>query len=242
MSRNYELLRQTEQHDRLFASVPEAPPSVSQDWRSDRSREELLKLVQRVFLAPGTGTPRVVVFSAVERGNGCSWVCARTAEILAAHTKERVCLVDGNVRAPGLYRQFGFQVGAVNGGSASADVSVRGSLQNLNGGNLWLMGSRPLCASWGVLLDADRLQGRVAELKADFNYVLVDTAPVNSYADSVLMGRLTDGLVLVLQANATRRQQARKAKDSLEAANVAVLGAVLNRRTFPIPSAFYSRV
>jgi Mrp family chromosome partitioning ATPase len=49
-------------------------------------------------------------------------------------------------------------------------------------------------------------------------------------------------LVLVVQANATRRDAARKAKESLQAANVRLLGAVLDNRTFPIPDAIYQRI
>jgi protein-tyrosine kinase len=45
--------------------------------------------------------------------------------------------------------------------------------------------------------------------------------------------------VLVLEANSTRRVAARKAKQALEAANVRVLGTVLNNRTFPIPEKIY---
>ena len=40
-------------------------------------RDELLKLVQRVFFAPGGDGSRLVVISGTESGNGCSWICAR---------------------------------------------------------------------------------------------------------------------------------------------------------------------
>jgi Mrp family chromosome partitioning ATPase len=47
---------------------------------------------------------------------------------------------------------------------------------------------------------------------------------------------------LVIEANSTRRETTRKAKESLEAANVRLLGAVLNKRTFPIPEVFYRKL
>jgi len=48
--------------------------------------------------------------------------------------------------------------------------------------------------------------------------------------------------VLVLEANATRKDAARRVKEILDAANVRVLGVVLNNRTFPIPDAIYQRL
>jgi Mrp family chromosome partitioning ATPase len=47
---------------------------------------------------------------------------------------------------------------------------------------------------------------------------------------------------VVLQANATRRETARKLKLDMQSSNVRLLGAVLNDRTFPIPDSIYSRL
>jgi Mrp family chromosome partitioning ATPase len=46
----------------------------------------------------------------------------------------------------------------------------------------------------------------------------------------------------MLKANSSRREIARKAVQDLQAANVRVLGAVLNQRTFPIPEALYKKL
>jgi Mrp family chromosome partitioning ATPase len=57
-----------------------------------------------------------------------------------------------------------------------------------------------------------------------------------------MFGRLADGVVLVIEAHATRREAARKAKETIEASNIKLLGAVFNKRTFPIPEALYNRI
>jgi Mrp family chromosome partitioning ATPase len=49
-------------------------------------------------------------------------------------------------------------------------------------------------------------------------------------------------VVVVVGAHSTRRETARKAKESLDAAHVHLLGTVLNNRTFPIPEALYRRL
>jgi len=79
----------------------------------------------------------------------------------------------------------------------------------------------------------------MTELRTAFDYVLIDAPPVSPYTDASLLGQLADGVVLVLEANSTRRETAREAKQSLEAANSRVLAAVLNKRTFPLPDFIY---
>jgi Mrp family chromosome partitioning ATPase len=58
----------------------------------------------------------------------------------------------------------------------------------------------------------------------------------------MLLSRWTDGVVLVVEANATRRDAARRVKEILDAAGVSLLGVVLNNRTFPVPEAIYRRL
>ena len=86
------------------------------------------------------------------------------------------------------------------------------------------------------------MKARVNELRKEFDYVLVDAPPLNDYSDALALGQISDGLVLVLEANATRRESAVRIADTLRASQIRVLGAVLNKRTFPIPEGLYSRL
>jgi Mrp family chromosome partitioning ATPase len=72
--------------------------------------------------------------------------------------------------------------------------------------------------------------------------VLIDAPSMGSGDDSVMLGRSAEGVILVLRANSSRRETARKAVRNLENANVRVLGAVLNHRTFPVPEAIYRKL
>ena len=92
------------------------------------------------------------------------------------------------------------------------------------------------------LLTLERLKNRFAELRKEFDYVLVDAPPLSRYADAITLGQVTDGFVLVVEANATRRAVALLAAASLRAAHIRILGAVLNKRTFPIPSLLYKKL
>jgi Mrp family chromosome partitioning ATPase len=72
--------------------------------------------------------------------------------------------------------------------------------------------------------------------------VVIHSGPIRLETSATLLSRWTDGVVLVVEANATRRNTARRVKEILVTANVSVLGVVLNNRTFPIPEAIYRRV
>ncbi len=82
----------------------------------------------------------------------------------------------------------------------------------------------------------------MAELRKEFDYVLIDSPPLNMCSDSVVLGQLSDGVILVLEANATRREAVLRVAEELRARHVQVLGAVLNKRTFPIPELLYHRL
>jgi Mrp family chromosome partitioning ATPase len=79
-------------------------------------------------------------------------------------------------------------------------------------------------------------------LRDAFDYVLIDAPPLNAYSEGVALGQFADGMVLVLEANATRRDATARITERLHAMQVKVLGAVLNKRTFPIPESLYRRL
>jgi Mrp family chromosome partitioning ATPase len=60
--------------------------------------------------------------------------------------------------------------------------------------------------------------------------------------EAMLVGTLVDGAVMVVQANVTRREAAKRVADDLRAASARLLGAVLSNRTFPIPAPIYRRL
>lgn len=246
MSRNFELLQQAEKDRELFVMSDTRPaPTNGKSGHVDLealTREERIKLVQRVFLLSGADGPRVVLFSGVEAGDGSSWICAHAAETLASQVQGAVCVVDANLRTPSLHRYFRTEnLGGLTDAIAQSQA-IRNFAQQLNGGNLWLITSGSKSTDPRGLVTSDQFRSRLSELRAEFDYVLVDGPPVNLYADSTLLGKLADGVVLVVQANSTHREAARKAKESLDSANVRLLGVVLNKRTFPIPEALYRKV
>ena len=75
-----------------------------------------------------------------------------------------------------------------------------------------------------------------------FDYLVVDTAAASEHRDAAVVSALVDGVVIILSANATRREVARRTVANLNEAGARVLGAVLADRTFPIPEAIYRKL
>jgi protein-tyrosine kinase len=253
MSKNFELMQQAGIRLEMPAiGEPRPGPSFSGKTNGNRSgaqfnlkdqltREESLKLVQNIFLR-GEESPRVVIFAGIDPGNGCSWICAHVADILASQKLGSVCIVDANLRTPALPELFGVS----NHYGLTDALSRKGSIRNftkmVRSDNLWLLSCGSLAADAAdspSMLNSETMKERVAELRKEFDYVLIDSPPLNTYADGVAVGQLADGLVLVLEANSTRREVAVKVTENLRSAQIKILGAVLNKRTFPIPESLY---
>jgi Mrp family chromosome partitioning ATPase len=232
----------------LSANTRAASAPVSSSIRSREfdvkkaTTEETIKLIQRLFVSTGTATPQVVVFAAVEHGCGCTWVCTRLAEALAIHVEGSVCLVDANFRAPLLSGELKIEETEKVSNEEWLLAPARLSTQSGDHSKLWLLSYTPLNGDWQTPLSLERFRARIADLRNEFRYVLIDAPPINRYADASLLGRIADGLVMILEANKTRRETCQRAKETLETAGVPLLGVVLNKRTFPIPEGLYHRL
>jgi Mrp family chromosome partitioning ATPase len=93
-----------------------------------------------------------------------------------------------------------------------------------------------------TLLTPARVQPRLKELGARFENVLICAPPADLYAESVALGRIVDGVVLVVSANATRRDAVARVKSRFDDLGVSILGVVLNDRRYPIPQSLYRRI
>jgi len=248
MSKHFELLQQIEK-EQSNGSGPNAAPFIPisggsnigiglGQWASD----EALRLVQQVFLLQTQDPPRVVVFAGIDHGNGCSQICAAVAETLAKNAKGKVCLVEANFRSPGLPGLFGVPNHHGLTEALLRDGPISAYARLIGQENLWLLSAGTLAVDSPNLLASDHLKIRLDELRKEFDFVIIDAPPLTPYSDAVVLGQLSDGLVLILEADSTRREAASAAAENLRSVKVPILAAVLNKRTFPIPEKIYSRL
>jgi capsular exopolysaccharide synthesis family protein len=247
VSRNFDILHREDAGATEFRPVPVPAPHTNASSRGrDRGsavEDEITKLVQRVFIFSSlTKAPKVVAFCGVDQGSGCSWVCARVSEVLAEQTSARICVIDANLRSPSLHEHFHIERATGFADAMRDSRPAREFARATAAGNLWLLTSGAVGKEPNGALHPARLRIMFSDLRNDFDYLLVDTPPMSVHADATLLAQLTDGVVLVVSSNSTRRETARAAKESLQTAKIPILGAVLNRRTYPIPQALYQRL
>jgi Mrp family chromosome partitioning ATPase len=236
MSRNYELLREIEQKQALLSNRP-IEPALTADRTSGRDSPRTLAsdlmagLVQRIFLQPEQKPPRLVVFAAIDPGNGTSHIAATVARALTASAPGAVCLVEANFRSPALPRMLGTTNYQGFTDALLQQGSIRSFMKPIGNGCFWLLSSGPLATDSPNLLSGERMRSRFVELRAEFDFVIVDAPPLSRYADAIAMGQLSDGMVLVLEAGSTRQDAALTAVRYVRSSRIQVLGAVLNKRT-----------
>jgi succinoglycan biosynthesis transport protein ExoP len=250
MSRNFELLQNVGKSLEVFepeVDGPVAQVSVSDDVTVPMrlegvERDEIAKLINRVFLI-GAESPRRVVFMGADAGTGCSRICACAAEVLAATAAGRsVCVVDANLRAPSLHEHFGLGNHEGLTEALLQGGAIRKYINRLAGDKLGLITSGAPVDSWQTLLGSQQMQTRISELQREYDYVLMDVPSLSVCSDAVTLAKMSDGVILVVKAHATRREVAQQVVRELKSANVSVLGAILNERRFPIPESLYQRL
>jgi len=77
------------------------------------------------------------------------------------------------------------------------------------------------------MLASPRMRQLIEELKSRFDFIIFDTPPVLTVADAIVLGPMTDGVVLVIQAGKVRKRPIQRATELLH--NSKILGFVLNR-------------
>ena len=248
MSRNFELMQEIEAGQSRQSTPPVEPDFHLPEGKSPRHNHRptsdnlTLNLVQRVFMLQSQQPPRMVVFAGVDHGNGCSQIATSVAQALARNTEGQVCLVEANLRSPALPRMLGTTNHYGLTESLLEDRPIRTFAKPVVNEKLWLLSSGSLATDSPNLLSSERMKTRSEELRREFDFVIVDAPPLTEYADAMAIARLADGLVMVIEAESTRRETAVAITANLRSSGINILGAILNKRTYPIPQAIYNRL
>jgi capsular exopolysaccharide synthesis family protein len=209
----------------------------------DREREQQIYLEAFQFLrtnlrlggaARANGDSRrlrVITVTSAMPGDGKSTVVARLAEALGV-VGFNVLAVDLDLRKPGLASAFYQPVGGpgvadVLLGEARVDEVVQdtrhASVQFIRAGSVQQSASSTINAASVRIRDVVLEASRLADV------VLLDTAPVSVGAETSAAAAVTDGALVVVDAQNMRRDILRAASEQLDRAGARVLGLVMNR-------------
>ena len=201
--------------------------------------QHVLQAIQGRQGSKGGGV--ILVVSAVH-GEGASTIARELALLLARDGLARPVLVDANLRTPNQHRAFGVERTGGLTELVTQGLALDQAVRNGASSPLPLLTSGRPAGNPTAVLGAPALRAAVDALRAKYNWVVVDGAPVTVYSDASILAGWVDGVVLVVEAERTRAEVVTHAKRALEESGARIFGAVLNRQRYHIPPALYGRL
>jgi len=189
--------------------------------------ESFRRLKAMIRSLEGDRKLRTITFTSSGKGEGKSTVALNLAIAMCQDFDTRVAIVDADLRRPRIHRLLGITPrrglsDILSGESVPEDVMITNSVPRLT----IIPGGRS-SRTPGELLASPRMRQFVEELKSRFDFVIFDTPPVLTVSDAIVLGPMTDGVVVVIQAGKARKSLVARAVELLH--NSRVLGFVLNR-------------
>jgi protein-tyrosine kinase len=214
------------------ARIVTAPPAETLGsvggWNpANFAREQIRGLVRRVFFAVEGRPVKQVVFSPVEAHSGMGVICDQVGRALALETHSDIAILSRDVEAALCTSHEGVAIR-----SWATQLSV----------NLWRVPELSLCPSGEEVGTGRYWRAQLEELRSEFEYTVIHGPAAGLSSEAALLGQLADGIILVLDAQSTRRATALKIKETLQGTSSKILGTVLSERAFPVPEGIYRRL
>lgn len=179
-----------------------------------------------MFSLAGKGCKKVVITSSFP-GEGKSTTCLNLA-ITFAQTGSRVLVIDGDMRKPTIHRKL--------------DISNENGLSHLLGDfckieeaiihtkyeNLDVITAGHIPPNPAELLASEAMRGLLDELEQNYDYIFIDTPPLNVVTDATVLSNVVSGTALVVRQGVTHHKDIQDALGKLEFAQAKILGFILH--------------
>jgi capsular exopolysaccharide synthesis family protein len=228
---------------RLMSSVSTSVTALQR--RRDAGAEELLfkldarsplseayrQLRTSILLSSAGGAPKSLLVTSSQPSEGKTTTVVNTAAILAQSEETKVIVIDADMRRPRLHSLFNLSNQAGLSSILAGRLDEQGMLnlvQTHDQSGLYVLTSGPVPPNPAELLGSQQMRQLMAVLEANFSHVIVDSPPIVSFTDGVLIATLTDGVLLVVEAGRTSRNLVRRARQLLTDVGAKIFGVVLN--------------
>ncbi len=176
--------------------------------------------------------PHVVVLTSPCPGDGKTTV-ASNLSIAMAEIRQKVLLIDGDLRRPRLHKIFGISndwglSDVLRAGTALEAIPIANLVSKTKVSSLYVMAGGRGPVTTPALLYSARMNGLLDRLRSEFDMVLIDAPPVIHLADARVLGRLADGVILVIRAGLTTPESAMITCQRFAEDGTRVLGTILN--------------
>lgn len=214
------------------------------DEPNDRERSELLiyadsrsslaeayrQLRTSILLSTAGHAPKSLLITSSLPAEGKTTTATNTA-ISLAQTGAKVLIIDADMRRPRLHSVFSIENGEGLSTLLSSDLNeaqIRKTIKQDPGTKLHLLTSGPIPPNPAELIGSQQMADLMTLLQKDFTHVVVDSPPIASFTDGVLIASMVDGVILVVHSGKSSRQVVRRARQLLNDIGAKVFGVVLN--------------
>lgn len=189
--------------------------------------EEFRTLRSRLYQIREKTPIKTLLIGSALPAEGKSFLAANLAHVLVRLRGRRALLIDADLRKPRLHEYLGASTEPgltdyLTGDKDELGIFQRGPVENL----VLISGGHPV-ANPGELIANGRFRQLIERVSPLFDWIIVDSPPVEPVSDATLIARACDGVLLVVQAASTSFDLAQHARKEFR--GVPVLGVVLNR-------------
>jgi capsular exopolysaccharide synthesis family protein len=223
----------------VIASSKEAVELVTQVRPQSQMAESYRALRTSLLLSNLGSPPKVIMVTSALPQEGKTTTSINCAIVLA-QKGVRVLLIDADLRRPSIHKTLG--------------MGPRSGLSNVLTGSTRLeqvIAHTPLLPSLHVLpagtpppnpaelLASTNMRDVLAQLREEYDHIVVDTPPSLSVTDAVVLSQRADAVVLVIRSGQTTKQALRRARDILGRVGAKVVGVLLNAVDLSSPDYYY---
>jgi len=179
----------------------------------------------RTNLSLDSAHGKVLLISSPQAEEGKTAVAVNLAMVVALQGM-KVLLIDGNLRHPGIAGLFDLAEGGGLSELLTREDGDQGYIVQAEGVHV-MPGGAPSIIS-AEILSSPRLKELLNKARQNYDIIIIDSAAVMEWADTRILARNTDGVLMVLRVNHSNLDMARESRRVLEAVGAHVEGFVLN--------------
>ena len=200
------------------------PSPVAESFRS--------ALASLWFAGKNGKRPRLFVMASPGAREGKTTVLSNLG-IALANTNRRVLLVDGDLRKARLHKLFGLEntwglANILEDDAPIEDYMFTDLVSKTRVPGLYVLTAGTGAGDIASLRYHERLTDLCMRFRVEFHAVLLDTPPMLEFSDARILGRLSDGVILVVRSATTSRDDAVAVQRRFQEDGTAVLGSILN--------------
>ena len=223
----------------IVASSKEAVELITQSRPQSQMAESYRALRTSLLLTSLGAPPKTILVTSALPREGKTTTSINTAIVLA-QKGVRVLLVDADLRRPSIHKALGLgpRVGLSNvltGGATLQQATVRSSLLPA----LYILPAGTPPPNPAELMASAQMADVLAELRDQYDHIVVDTPPTLSVTDAVVLSTKADAVVLVIRSAQTTKPALRRAREILSQVNARVSGVLLNAVNLSSPDYYY---